>query len=171
MIFGGFQCSVHFIEKSMINYIKWYVSITSAAAVLFLHSEFECHAEWINEHHQHVAAQMRCFLSVFCRTGSSCSSSNSSIVWQTAHAGSISSKFWPTTVCVPFNCARHQWWLPVNSDICGIFCLVLFKLFLKEFTDLLLTTSLGRALQVVVILIWVKALGNWRCRVVDYAIC
>ena len=35
----------------------------------------------------------------------------------------------------------------------------LSKLFLKEFTVLLLTTSLGRAFQVVIL--WVKVLGNW----------
>ena len=41
--------------------------------------------------------------------------------------------------------------LPINSDIWGFSAQCLSKLFLKEFTVLLLTTSLGREFQVVVI--------------------
>ena len=55
--------------------------------------------------------------------------------------------------------------LPVNSDIWGIFAQCLSKPFLKEFTVLLLTTSLGRQFQVVVILIIIIIIKkDWQCK-------
>ena len=57
-------------------------------------------------------------------------------------------------VCALLHCARHRRLLPVHSDLFGGFSVqCLSKLFLKEFTILLLTISLGRAFQVVVILV------------------
>ena len=74
------------------------------------------------------------------------------VVGQTV--GTLSAKRWPTTVCI-HTCIVH------DIDDCyrltrtfgGFSFQCLSKLFLKEFTVLLHTTSLGRAFQVVVILI------------------
>ena len=91
------------------------------------------------------------------------------VVGQTV--GPFPAKRWPKTVCAPLNCARHRWLLPVNSDIWGFSPQCLSKLFLKEFTVLLLTTNLGGAFLVEVILIGEKcwATDVLKCFTISFA--
>ena len=85
------------------------------------------------------------------------------VVGQTV--GSISSKTLAyTTVCAHLNCAQHWWLLPFIRTLGKFSAQCLSKLYLKELIVLLLTTSFGRAFQVVVILIGEKCrVAAWCC--------
>ena len=76
------------------------------------------------------------------------------VVGQTA--GSNSSKTLACNCLCTLELCTASMITPVNSDIWGILCIVFFQAVLEKFTVLLLTTSLGRAFQVVGILIGLK---------------